>query len=179
MGRAGMTWASDALVNLAEAPHLLVICGTNGIGKTALLRGLKRFLSACRISAWSAGWWGHPMDLRYAAWQLWANLDGNRSEEERLSFLELIEADVLLLDDVGAETDRYRSGLPLSNLGLLLGLREKKWTALTTNYLPENWVGTEAVPGRFGKRVGDRLFRNSTIVPLRHTPSWALKKGKA
>lgn len=125
------------------------------------------------MAAWPFFWKKGPPQVRYADWNRWANLDV-ADEGDNLAFEDLCEPDVLFLDDVGAEPDRYRSGLALANLTSLLSRREHRWTALTMNYLPETWVGTETVPGRFGKRVGDRLFRDSTIVALRSTPSWAL-----
>lgn len=171
---AGCAFAQRSLSSDPDPCRLLVVCGNNGTGKTRVLRGIQAFLKVNRISAWAAGWWQKgPMELRYADWQRWANLDTSK-EEDAYAFEDLTSPDVLLLDDVGAEVDRYKSGLALSNLCQLLTQREGKWTALTTNYLPEQWVGTESAPGRFGKRVGDRLFRHSAIVTLRTTPSWAL-----
>lgn len=179
MLEAARGWAANVLANDPSAPRLLVLCGDNGIGKTSTLRGLNRMLKALRIAAWSCGWWKlGPPSLQYACWSLWANLDPAHSQEETMALEDLWDADILLLDDIGAECDRYKSGLALSNLTVLLEKRAHKWTAVTCNYLPELWVGTEAVPGRFGKRAGDRLFRNSQIVPLRHTPSWSTTKGK-
>lgn len=157
------------------APRLLVLCGTNGVGKTMLLRGAWRYLRAVRVSAWEKGFWPMPPSVRFALWDRYANLDRSK-EEEDLCLRDLEEAEILLLDDVGAEADRFRSGLALSNLTTLLSAREGKWTALTTNYLPESWIGTDEKPGRFGRRAGDRLFRNSVIVVFRLTKSWALRK---
>lgn len=179
LGQAALDWTGNVLRNVAAAPHLLVVCGPNGIGKTRVLRGCHRCLKAMRIGAWASGWWPlGPLQLRYADWNLWANLDWTRSDSDYLQFEDLCDPSVLLLDDVGSEVDKFRSGLALANLSELLTRREGKWTAITTNFFPEKWVGTEAAPGRFGKRVGDRLFRNSTIVCLRHTPSWSVRKAR-
>lgn len=168
-------WMANCLANIQGGPRLLVLCGNNGTGKTRVLRGLQDFLKRGRIDAWAAGWWPkNPPEVRYADWTRWANLDPSRTDEERMAMEDLNNPEVLLLDDIGAEVDRYKSGLALANLCDLLTARAWKWTAVTTNYLPENWVGTETAPGRFGKRVGDRLFRASLIVCLRTTPSWAL-----
>ena len=176
--RQARAWMNACLRN-AGPERLLVLCGNNGAGKTTVLRGLQRFLDAARIDAWDKGYWvDGPPSVKFADWHLWANLDPARAEEERLALEDLCEVDVLLLDDVGAEVDRYKSGLPLANLSELFNRRAQKWTALTTNYLPEQWIGSETVMGRFGKRVGDRLFRHSIIVPLRHTPSYALTNRK-
>lgn len=172
-------WTLACAARLGTERKTLVLCGTNGTGKTHLLRGAWRYLRAVRVSAWEKGYWPMPPSVRFALWDRYANLDRSKEEEE-LCWRELEEEDILLLDDVGAEADRFRSGLALANLATLLSARAGKWTGITTNYLPETWCGTDAQPGRFGRRAGDRLYREARIVALRQTGSWALRqRGKA
>lgn len=160
-------------------PKLLVLCGNNGTGKSQVLRGLSDYFRACRIESWGRGFWRlGPPDVKYADWSRWATLPLVEKDGGRPLFEDLFDPDVLLLDDVGVDTDRFRSGEALVNLTALLTRREGKWTALTMNYLPETWAGTDTSPGRFGKRVGDRLFRDSVIVSMRTTKSWAIQQQK-
>ena len=81
-----------------------------------------------------------------------------------------MDADVLFLDDIGSESDKYRSGETIDALCQVLGRRENKWTIVTTNYLIEEW------PTAFDARVSDRLFRNSIICDLRHSGSYAMRR---
>jgi len=178
-GRDCMACRQLELGGLKATPKLLVICGNNGTGKSKTLRGLFDYFRACRMEAWGRGFWKlGPPDVKLADWSRWATLPLTEADGGRPLFEDLFDPDVLLLDDVGVDTDRFRSGEALVNLTTLLTRREGKWTALTTNYLPETWVGTDAAPGRFGKRVGDRLYRDSVIVAIRSTKSWALTQRK-
>jgi DNA replication protein DnaC len=174
MAAAAEKWGKDCMANSRGAPRLLVLCGETGVGKTMCLRGLSDYFTATRIRVWELTFWPKgPPEISFTLWSRWANLDPAKGEDADL-FRELTRPDVLLLDDVGAEADRFKSGAAIANLTELLSRRAEKWTAISMNYLPETWVGTEAVPGRFGKRVGDRLLRNSTVIAIRNTPSWAL-----
>ena len=75
-----------------------------------------------------------------------------------------------ILDDVGSESDRYRSGVGVDKLCQLLDARAKKnrFTFITSNYGVEEWAERDT-------RVADRLLRNSVRVPLDGVTSWALR----
>lgn len=164
-------WIRGCLVNRSGLPRLLPIAGANGIGKTAVLQGMHRYARAAYIDAWEKGCWGSaPPSIKYAAWCRVDDVDPRKEPE---CWDELTETSILFLDDVGAERDRFKSDESLELLALLLGARLHKWTALTTNFLPDQW------PARFGKRVTDRLYRDASPLALRQTHSWSMRKVKA
>ena len=79
-----------------------------------------------------------------------------------------ISADVLFLDDIGAETEKYKTGESVDALCQVLSRREDKWTMITTNIDPMNWSQ------RFDVRVADRLNRHSAIIAMK-CGSYAMK----
>lgn len=78
------------------------------------------------------------------------------------------ENDLVILDDIGAETDQYKSGIPNDKLCQILSRREKRFTVVTTNIAPQNWME------RFDGRINDRLCRNSVILDISGVPSYAI-----
>jgi DNA replication protein DnaC len=76
-------------------------------------------------------------------------------------FDDVCNADIVFIDDIGAEEDRFRSGTPTRILGDLLGALEPKFTFITTNIAPAKWSE------RWDGRVEDRLLRrNATVCNL-------------
>jgi len=81
---------------------------------------------------------------------------------------DLIAADLLILDDIGAEHDPSRNGA--SKLCQVLSRREYRFTLVTTNIRPDAWGSV------FDARVADRLLRNSEVLTLFGLPSYAVKE---
>lgn len=78
---------------------------------------------------------------------------------------EALEADLLVIDDIGAEHDP--SGIGREKLYQLLERREGKWDYITTNIVPDEWKN------KFEFRIADRLFRNATHVDFTRVPSYS------
>ena len=75
---------------------------------------------------------------------------------------------LLIVDDIGAESDRFKSGKSTDALAYLLTRRQGRgFTMLTTNIAPTAWAS------RWDARVEDRLLRKSTVVDMSECPSWA------
>jgi DNA replication protein DnaC len=99
----------------------------------------------------------------------WRDIGMTERMDERsfLTWLETADAESLLvLDDIGTETDRFKSGDATCRLCDLLNRRENKFTVLTTNIPPADWLA------HWDARVSDRLLRNSAVVLIR-APSFA------
>jgi hypothetical protein len=64
---------------------------------------------------------------------------------------EVLEADVIVIDDVGAESDRFRSGESKADLRDFLEACRNKWLMVSTNIQKADWMDA------FGARVADRL----------------------
>jgi len=78
---------------------------------------------------------------------------------------DLINATVLIIDDLGAEYDP--SGMGVEKLCQILSRREFRWTLITTNIAPNDW------PLKLDGRVASRLVRNSTLVDLSDVPDFS------
>lgn len=76
-----------------------------------------------------------------------------------------LEADLLVIDDIGAEHDP--SSIGREKLYQLLERREGKWDFITTNIVPDEWET------KFEFRIADRLFRNATHVDFTRVPSYS------
>ena len=75
-------------------------------------------------------------------------------------------ADFLVIDDIGAESDRYKSGEAIDKLCQILSRREGMFTVVTTNVEPSNWSAL------LDARVADRLLRKSVVVDMFEVPSF-------
>jgi hypothetical protein len=62
------------------------------------------------------------------------------------------EAALVLVDDIGTETDQYRTGIPTQRLCHLLNRCEGKWLWINTNVEPSAWSN------KWDVRVEDRLL---------------------
>lgn len=146
-------WCFDVVRNRRFMP-LLIVTGDNSTAKTHCLKRAAVYLRAVSMFGYESGRWPRPIDVQLFEWSHLAKT------KDALVLDSAGEADVLLLDDVGAEPDQYKSGEPIERLRQLLGQREGKFTMLTTNIPPALWTS------RWDARVNDRLLRQSRIVTL-------------
>jgi len=146
----------------------LVLAGRSGCGKTELARALCTWAGAASMLAWEKRHWGQPPGVAFLLWQEVCD----RLEDPRASMVELLsgvaEEPLLIIDDIGAESDRFKSGKGADALGYLLTRRQDSgFTMLTTNVPPDDWQT------KWDERVRDRLLRESTVVDMSECPSWA------
>lgn len=145
----------------------LVLCGPTGTGKTTMADGFFRwcFKTASSLDdTWSI--------FPQAAWCDWqkvcAQLNGAKADMTKIIEDVTDGAAIVFVDDIGAESDRYKSGVNLDALSYLLNRTHgNTWLVLTTNYGPGEWQE------KFGARIEDRLLRESTVCHLEHVPSWS------
>lgn len=76
----------------------------------------------------------------------------------------MMETDLAVLDEIGGGYDK--SGIGMDKLCQVLTRREKQFTIVTTNLVPDAWE--EA----FDRRIASRLFRNATHVDLSDVPDY-------
>ena len=156
MGRVAGGWATGALVNRVNHPKILLLASSPGCGKTMLARSAFRFWRACGVSSWSQGHWG-PDRAPNAHWCEWSTIAESPLGDRPGTWTDAEQSDFLIIDDVGSEVDRFRSGLPTENLRLILERRHRRrgFTLISTNLLRSEWLA------RWDARVTDRLFRNA------------------
>jgi DNA replication protein DnaC len=146
---------------------LLLLVGASNCGKTHVAKAIFNFARAAAFSVFERGrgqtWRNNVPSTAYFAWP--AVVDGYK-EGHYGCHDDMMETDLLILDDVGAEHDPSKSAN--NKLCQVLSRRERMFTVITTNVPPERW--TEA----FDTRVADRLLRNSVVVNLTGLKSYAM-----
>lgn len=163
MSDATETWCARVRTRCRES-RLLVISGKFGLGKTCCLRAARSYVNAIYMDVWPA-LWPKPISTASIEWPQFiyeVTENGNREHWE-----DVIHSDVVFIDDLGAEEDRYRSGAPVRVLGDLLGQLENAYVFLTTNIRPDAWVE------RWDGRVNDRLFRRNAALCNLYDPAYA------
>lgn len=127
----------------------LVVSGPVGTGKSTVSRRLARALSCVAVDASLGGWGGTVPAVWRGAWAALSSHDKNSEFEEALT--DLKTAHIVFLDDVGAETDRFKTGETTSRLCRVLDMCQGKWLFITTN-LEKHLIGS-----KYDHRVLDRI----------------------
>lgn len=142
-------FARRALLN--ERPRVwAVLGGKTGCGKSRSAKRAIRIIRENAILAYEAGHWAGR--LCTTAWLDWPRVAEIPDESDYAEAIrDAMEADVVLLDDIGAEVDRFKSGAPASRLRRLLSDLEGKAVLATTNIPKEDWAKT------WDPRVASRL----------------------
>lgn len=139
--------------------------GEAGTAKTHCLRRIAKYLNAASFLAWERGYWPRPFSVSYIDWSDIAFQD---REDEDMTFREALDCDVLLLDDIGTEVDKFKTGEAKERLRILLSTREPKWSAISTNIQISKWAEF------WDQRVEDRLLRgNARPFTLDGVPTFA------
>lgn len=160
-------WVRDIRYREDGTPRTwLVMIGENGVGKTHLAKRLFSYAGKARVTAWDMGYWDHPPGR---VWVDWPDLVASESDGV---WQDALEADLLIVDEIGGEKDRWKNGEPLRRLTSLLGKRENRWTVITTNARQNDWAQT------WDKRVADRLRRCSKAVDLSKVKPWSVVDSK-
>lgn len=163
MAQCVQLWCADVYRGKSDR-KTLILAGDPGTGKTHCLDRAYLFAEDEAISAYCSGFWDNPFSHIYCSWteliegELWDVFD------------DVCCADVAFVDDIGAETDKFKSGVPTERLSSLLNRRKEKFTMFTTNIHPNDWVK------RWDPRVSDRLLRNSEVRLTFGVESWAARK---
>jgi DNA replication protein DnaC len=151
----------------------LILAGRTGCGKTHLARAVQRLFNSSLIEHASKGFFPNRTDLPWAPFWRWPDVCGFDDGQFEGWFSDWVQPAILVvLDDIGAETDRYRSGVPNERLQRVLDVCERKWLLLTTNAETAKWQE------RFGARNADRMMA-ARRVTMFEVESWRMKGAKA
>ncbi len=146
-----------------------IAVGNVGCGKTHISRRLKRWAENARITAWEMAWSGPKLPT--VIFSEWMELASPETCDERQFddwIREVSEASMVILDDIGTETDQYKTGIPTARLCRLLNRCEGKWLWISTNIQPMQWAT------KWDARVEDRLLSGKIITI--NAPSYRSEK---
>ena len=166
-GSAAQDFCKRWIANLSE-PSLLVLCGEPGTCKTHVAGAIHSFCSAAAQQAFDRGGWG-ARKIPATVYRSWPELANEFNDKKFTGMDDLLAADLLTLDDVGAENDPWK--ICADKLCQVLSKRERRFTVITTNILPEAWAET------FDTRIADRFLRNSRVINLAGVPSYVMAGG--
>jgi DNA replication protein DnaC len=146
-----------------QTGRLLVLAGNNGNGKTHCAKAVYKWIG---LVGHEKTWFdnpGHRSTLQCIFWRWPALLDRLKNGDWDLVD-DMMTIPVLIIDELGGGHDPSRVGV--DKLCQVLSRREKRWTLITTNVMPDAW---EEI---FDRRVASRFFRNSTLVDLSEVPDF-------
>lgn len=157
--------------NNRERGHQLYLAGNVGCGKTHLSERARDWIAANQISAYAKGWLhGESIHLPcFFAWERLVAMD--QDDYDAVIDRNMEPSRVVILDDVGAEIDRYKSEEPLMRLKQVLDVCKHKWLLITSNIQRRDWEA------QFKPRVADRLA-DCRYVDASDVPSYRGKNKK-
>jgi len=165
LAKAGERFVRKIAHNDFRTGRRLILSGPPGTGKTKVAWAIYRYVKAFSADiAWNHG--GKHFEKKWIDWPDVAETDKESDFEDLCQ--EIGESEFIVLDDVGSETDRFKSGLPASRLRRVLSRTEKKWIIVTTN-LPK-----AELLNLYDARVADR-FKVFKWLSLDGVPSYRSK----
>lgn len=142
-------WIKAAAMNRRENGTWMILSGPPGVGKSHSLKAARTFIANHAVDVYGE-FWKSPPSVVWAAWSRIIELD----DEEWTDWLyDLRRAQVVILDDVGSEIDRFKSGAPAERLRIALETCEGRFLLISTNLRPDKWTGG------FDERVKSRMER--------------------
>jgi len=153
LSKSAEAWIKAAATNRRDNGTWMVVCGPTGVGKSHALRASRDFMVNHAVDLYGE-FWTCPPSVIHCAWSRIIDLD----DEEWDNWLyDLRRSHVVILDDVGSEVDRFKSGAPAERLRITFETCERKFLLISTNLRPDRWV--EA----FDERVKSRMMRAVTL----------------
>jgi DNA replication protein DnaC len=151
LSRWGEWFIRRSCLNVRDKGTWLVISGPTGVGKTHVGEVAVRFFNDWAVDLCVAGVWKNHR-VPTAAFLDWPKAIRRTEENDpEMVLRDALESQVIVIDDAGAEVDRFKSGAGADLLRSFLSDCELKFVLLTTNVPRAEW--TE----KFGDRVADRL----------------------
>jgi len=130
----------------------LVLDGPTGTGKTTVGRFCQKAFNDYSLDVTLGGHGAWSLARKPSAGFLsWSKFCRQSEDGSQWMLDEKLQDDVLVIDDVGSEADRYRSGSHKAQLRDLLEDCRNKWLLISMNIEKKDWLDV------FGARVADRL----------------------
>lgn len=143
--------------------HWLTICGQTGGGKSHTARKVFGHVSGGQITA--LGRWIMRDNLPAPYFIQWPIEVRRNDREWDVLMSEMVGCHLVVVDDIGAEIDKFKSGEAVVRLWEVLEKSKDRWLLLTTNVRPLKWRET------FGQRCSDRMLEGG-VVDVSDVPSY-------
>lgn len=159
------TWAEGftkrACANRRDLPTWLVIAGPPGTAKSHVAKRVARYFGDNAVDLYIAGLWA---DIPTAFRRDWSSVVSLEDEDGfNAALVDMAAASLVVMDDIGAEVDRFRNGLPTERLRRVLGAIERKFVLITTNIPREKW--DEVFDDRVSSRLRAASYFQTTGIP--------------
>jgi len=148
LGKFTEAWIKASAQDKRDKGTWMVLAGPPGAGKTHSLKAAYKFLANHAIDLWHEGYWKNPPNILWATWSRVVALDKDEWEDW---LYDLRRSSIIILDDVGSEVDKYKTGEPAERLRVVLDIAEHRWMLISTNVMPKQWETA------FDRRVHSRL----------------------
>jgi DNA replication protein DnaC len=154
------------LLDIRESGTWFVVEGNTGSGKSHVAKRIRKFYDGSKIEFWDGKSRDH---IANALWGYWPEVAGWDDDDFNDFVAEIGPAKLVILDDIGAEEEKYRSGAPAARLARVLERCDSRWVFATTNVPSRQWKD------RWDQRVSDRLLAAKRLS-LFEVPSYRGKK---
>lgn len=161
LARWGEWFIRRSSLNIRDKGHQLVICGNPGTGKSHVGRRVVAFIESYGIDLWREKHWPRPPKAALVDWARLCERDKPESFDDAL--YDIATADVVVLDDVGSESDRFKSQQNVSRLRRALEACEHKWLMVNANFRKVDW--TDKLDARVSDRLEAMHYLEMTGVP--------------
>lgn len=162
MADALQEFAVQWLKNLAGRKRMVIV-GQTGCGKTRAAKAIYRW---CRNQACEAFDSRRGDTIPAVGLMEWSRAVRLPEPEWAGRISEAAASSITVIDDLGAEVDEFKSGLPIARACEILNGLDGRFSLITTNVPPEQWAD------RWDARVSDRLLRDANVMVL-SVPSFA------
>jgi DNA replication protein DnaC len=153
LARSAEWFIQACLRDYRDKGHWLVVAGGMGIGKTHAAKRVCRYIGDHQIDRWARGWFT-ATQIFAPVWIHWGDAADWESDfwEDFLRH-EVKPARCVVIDDMGAEANKFKGEGPRARLKALLDVCESKWLFATTNVPKREWEE------KWDRRVADRLSK--------------------
>jgi DNA replication protein DnaC len=136
------------------APHWCSLLGSSGTGKTFLAKQCKNKIRQLGLDCYPHKVTGITQQ-KSMRWFYWPKFVRRLRGGEHSLVDAAINADILFIDDIGAE---YRTDYAVGALTEICDQRLGKWTFITSN------LGLDGIAGEVDPRVASRMLRGENTV---------------
>lgn len=147
-------------------PRMLILGGNTGSGKTTMAQRVLDYATSHRLEVFdSRKWPGTALPSTGMCWfpKFCARIEKGADDDESI---EDLVSDFTLVDDIGAEVDKFKSGFHIPLLARVLDKLRGRWGIITTNIHHDLWAS------RWDIRVQDRLLRQTEYLDMFDVPSF-------